>query len=77
MLDLSKEKLELIISNLWDKFIGRLDAYYTKDEVDNITSDDIGAAEADHTHGYAKTVTLSTTEPTAVADGEVVMIYEE
>jgi len=34
-------------------------------------------ADAEHTHGYMKTITLSTTEPTSVADGEIVMVYEE
>lgn len=31
----------------------------------------------DHTHGYMKIITLSTTEPTTVSDGEIVMVYEE
>ena len=30
-----------------------------------------------HSHGYMKTITLSTTEPTSVSDGEIVMVYEE
>lgn len=31
----------------------------------------------DHTHGFMKTITFSTTEPTSVSDGEIVMVYEE
>lgn len=43
----------------------------------DISPEDIGAANIDHSHGYLKTITLSATEPTAVADGEIVMVYEE
>ena len=46
-------------------------------DVSDIDLDDIGAAKAEHTHGYVKIVTLSTTEPTTVTDGEIVMVYEE
>ncbi len=45
--------------------------------INDITPNDIGAADAIHVHGYMKTITLSTTEPTTVADGEIVMVYEE
>lgn len=34
-------------------------------------------ANDDHIHGYMKTITLSTTEPTNISDGEIVMVYEE
>lgn len=34
-------------------------------------------ANDDHIHGYMKTITLSTTEPTSISDGEIVMVYEE
>ena len=30
-----------------------------------------------HTHGFMKIITLSTTEPTSVKNGEIVMVYEE
>ena len=30
-----------------------------------------------HNHGDMKTITFSTTEPTSVSDGEIVMVYEE
>lgn len=45
--------------------------------IDDITPEDIGAANTDHIHGYMKTITLSVAEPTSVADGEIVMVYEE
>lgn len=39
---------------------------------------EIGSGTNDeHVHGYMKTITLSTTEPTSVSDGEIVMVYEE
>ena len=44
---------------------------------DTSTPESIGAASSEHTHGSMKTITYSTTEPTAVADGEIVMVYEE
>ena len=43
---------------------------------ENITLESLGAASSDHTHGYLKTVTLATTEPETVAEGEIVMVYE-
>lgn len=43
---------------------------------ENITLESLGAASSDHTHGYLKTVTLTTTEPETVAEGEIVMVYE-
>jgi len=45
--------------------------------IDNITPEDIGASSNEHNHGYLKTVTLSSAEPTTVAEGEIVMVYEE
>ena len=45
--------------------------------LNGITAEDIGAASSVHFHGYMKTITLSTVEPTTVADGEIVMVYEE
>ncbi len=44
---------------------------------ENITPETIGAATENHTHGNMKTITYSTTEPTTVAQGEIVMVYEE
>lgn len=41
-----------------------------------ITPESIGAASTEHTHGSMKTITYSTTEPTTVASGEIVMVYE-
>lgn len=46
-------------------------------DINDITPENIGAAKADHNHGYMKTITLSATEPTTVAEGEIVMVYEE
>lgn len=43
----------------------------------NITLESIGAAPSVHNHGSMKTITFSTTEPTTVAEGEIVMVYEE
>lgn len=45
--------------------------------ISNITPETINAANEDHTHGYMKTITLSTTEPTTVAENEIVMVYED
>lgn len=52
----------------------------TESENGNLLYDgiEIGPGENDdHAHGYMKTITLSTTEPTSVSDGEIVMVYEE
>lgn len=46
-------------------------------DINDITPENIGAAKADHNHGYMKTIILSATEPTTVAEGEIVMVYEE
>lgn len=37
----------------------------------------VPSTNTDHIHGYMKTITLSTTEPTSIADGEIIMVYEE
>lgn len=47
-----------------------------KGDPNNITPDIIGAASINHTHGSMRTITYSTTEPTSVAEGEIVMVYE-
>lgn len=62
-------------------FIGETDTGVLAEGVnghgsENITLETLGAASANHIHGYLKTVTLSTTEPTTVAEGEIVMVYE-
>lgn len=44
---------------------------------ENVTLESIGAASVDHMHGAIKTITLSTTEPDTVAEGELVLVYEE
>lgn len=44
---------------------------------ENVTLESIGAASVDHMHGSIKTITLSTTEPETVAEGELVLVYEE
>lgn len=52
----------------------------TESENGNLLYDgiEIGSGTNDeHVHGYMKTITLSTTEPTSVSDGEIVMVYEE
>lgn len=41
------------------------------------TLETLGAASETHTHGSMKTITYSTTEPTTVAEGEIVMVYED
>lgn len=46
-------------------------------DIGNIAPETIGAASEDHSHGYMKTITLSSTEPTTVAEGEIVMVYED
>lgn len=43
----------------------------------NVTPESLGAAPSVHNHGSMKTITYSTTEPTTVADGEIVMVYED
>lgn len=43
----------------------------------NITLESLGAAPSVHNHGSMKTITYSTTEPTTVAEGEIVMVYED
>lgn len=48
----------------------------TSEVIDSITPDIIGASTTEHTHGYMKTIILSTTEPTTVAENEIVMVYE-
>ncbi|MCM1232993.1 MAG: hypothetical protein NC489_22945 [Ruminococcus flavefaciens] len=68
MLDLSKNKLEVMVGALWNKVISR---------INNIKPTDIGAANTTHTHGVMKTISFSATEPTAVNEGEIIMVYEE
>ncbi len=46
-------------------------------DISNITPDSIGAASKNHIHGNMKTIIYSTTEPITVAEGEIVMVYEE
>lgn len=46
------------------------------ESAENITLETLDAASSNHTHGYLKTVTLSTTEPETVAEGEIVLVYE-
>ncbi len=46
-------------------------------DINGITPQAIGAASANHTHGSMKTITFATTEPATVAEGEIVMVYEE
>lgn len=43
----------------------------------NVTLESLGAAPSVHNHGGMKTITYSTTEPTTVAEGEIVMVYED
>lgn len=43
----------------------------------NVTLESIGAASLNHSHGNMNIITYSTTEPTNVATGEIVMVYEE
>lgn len=43
----------------------------------NSLVDKIKSNFSQHTHGSMKTITYSTTEPTSVSDGEIVMVYEE
>lgn len=45
-------------------------------DINEITPEIIGAATGDHTHGDMKTITFSSTEPTTVAENEIVMVYE-
>lgn len=43
----------------------------------DITPDDIGAANAEHSHGAMTKIIFSDTEPNNVAVGEIIMVYEE
>lgn len=46
-------------------------------DADNVTLESLGAASINHMHGAIKTITLSTTEPETVAEGELVLVYED
>ena len=50
------------------------DRYYTETEVDTKLAE---KSDTTHTHGAMSTITLATAEPTSVAAGEIVMVYEE
>lgn len=50
------------------------DRYYTETEVDTKLGE---KADATHMHGSMSTITFATEEPTNVAVGEIVMVYEE
>lgn len=50
------------------------DRYYTETEMDTKLS---GKSDTSHQHGSMKTVTFAAAEPTTVAAGEIVMVYEE
>ena len=57
------------------------DRYYTENEIDT-KFDDVDAAidnksPIGHTHGGMSKIIYATEEPTSVADGEIVMVYEE
>lgn len=49
------------------------DRYYTETEVDTLLGN---KADASHTHGSMSTITYAAAEPTSVAAGEIVMVYE-
>jgi len=50
------------------------DRYYTEAEVDTKLE---GKSDTTHTHGSMSTITYASAEPTSVAAGEIVMVYEE
>ncbi len=57
------------------------DRYYTENEIDTKFSDVNIAlgnkSPTGHTHGAMSTITYATEEPTSLAVGEIVMVYEE
>lgn len=49
------------------------DRYYTETEVNNLLAE---KAATNHSHGSMSTITFAAAEPTTVAAGEIVMVYE-
>lgn len=50
---------------------------FTESENGDLLYGDKKITDDNHIHGYMKTITLSTIEPTSVPDGEIIMVYEE
>lgn len=72
----NKETLDKITENETGDLMFNGEKINNSGENDPITPESIGAASSEHTHGSMKTITYSTTEPTTVAEGEIVMVYE-
>lgn len=83
----AEETISKELENITENTAGTIHVHNNRITLDKLSEDasgsllfngkNIGAATENHTHGNMKTIIYSTTEPATVAEGEIVMVYEE